>query len=81
MAYLTARQDGFGFNLAFVADEIKKRNPKLRFDPEYMQALFNYAETRAEKGYPWSKVPPGLNEALSTSLMKYREAVNGGDKK
>lgn len=81
MAYLTARQDGFGFNLAFVADEIKKRNPKLRFDPDYMQALFNYAETRAEKGYPWSKVPPGLNEALSTSLTKYREALNGGDKK
>ncbi len=81
MAYLTARQDGFGFNLAFVADVIQKRNPKLRFDPEYMQALFNYAESRAEKGYPWSRVPPGLNEALSTSLMKYREALNGGARK
>lgn len=81
MAYLTARQDGFGFNLAFVADVIQKRNTKLLFDPEYMQSLFKYAESRAEKGYPWSRVPPGLNEALSSSLMKYREALNGGTTK
>jgi Patatin-like phospholipase len=81
MAYLTARQDGFGFNLAFVADVFKKKKPKLLFDPEYMQSLFNYAESRAQKGYPWSNVPPGLNEALSTSLMKYREALNGDSQK
>ena len=78
MAYLTARKDGFGFNIAFVADDFIKQRPKQRFDRDYMQALFNYAETRAERGYPWSKVPPGLNEALSASLMKYREAANNG---
>jgi hypothetical protein len=42
-----------------------------------MVSLFNYAEGLAEKGYPWSKVPPGLNESLSTSLLKYREVING----
>lgn len=77
MAYLTARQDGFGFNIAFVADDFVKPEPKGRFDPGYMQALFDYAEVKASKGYPWSKVPPGLNEALSASLMKHREAGNG----
>ena len=77
MAYLTARQDGFGFNMAFVTDDFAHKPPTSRFDKNYMRSLFNYAEALAEKGYPWSRVPPGLNEALSSSLMKYREVLNG----
>ena len=77
MAYLTARQDGFGFNMAFVTEDFTHAAPKSRFDKDYMVSLFDYAEMLAEKGYPWSKVPPGLNESLSTSLMKYREVLNG----
>lgn len=77
MAYLTARQDGFGFNMAFVTEDFNYQAPKSRFDKDYMMSLFHYAEGLAEKGYPWSKVPPGLNESLSTSLMKYREVLNG----
>jgi predicted patatin/cPLA2 family phospholipase len=77
MAYLTARQDGFGFNMAFATDDFVHSTPDQRFDRDYMVALFNYAEGLAEKGYPWSKVPPGLNESLSTSLLKYREVING----
>ena len=77
MAYLTARQDGFGFNMAFATDDFAHNTPHQRFDRDYMVALFNYAESLAEKGYPWSKVPPGLNESLSTSLLKYREVING----
>jgi len=77
MAYLTARQDGFGFNMAFVTDDFAHKAPTSRFDKDYMVSLFNYAEARAEKGYPWSRVPPGLNEALSSSLLKYREVLNG----
>lgn len=77
MAYLTARQDGFGFNMAFVTDDFSHKAPTSRFDKDYMMALFKYAEARAEKGYPWSRVPPGLNESLSSSLMKYREGLNG----
>lgn len=77
MAYLTARQDGFGFNMAFVTDDFSHQAPASRFDKKYMTSLFNYAETRAEKGYPWSRVPPGLNESLSSSLIKYREGLNG----
>jgi hypothetical protein len=77
MAYLTARQDGFGFNMAFVTDDFDHKAPTSRFDKQYMMSLFDYAEKRAEKGYPWSRVPPGLNESLSSSLTKYREVLNG----
>lgn len=81
LAYLTARQDGFGFHLAFVAENFVSKQPKNRFDPEYMQALFNYAESRAEKGYHWLNTPPGLSEALSTSLTKYRDGLDAQQKK
>lgn len=80
MAYITAQKDGFGFNMAYVADDlgIKPNNKgKQRFDQAYMRALFSYAEERAARGYPWAKTPPGLTEALSGSLNKLRDAVNG----
>ena len=63
--------------MAFVTEDFTHAAPKSRFDKDYMVSLFDYAEMLAEKGYPWSKVPPGLNESLSTSLMKYREVLNG----
>lgn len=77
MAFLTAQKDGFGFNLAYVTDDFIKQLPRTRFDQAYMQALFQQAEELAAHGYPWSKTPPGLNEALSRSLSKYRDALNG----
>lgn len=76
-AYLTARLDGFGFNMAFVSDDFKYKAPTSRFDQAYMVALFNYGDALGEKGYPWAKMPPGLNEAFSSSLVNYREAING----
>lgn len=83
MAYITAQKDGFGFNMAYVSDDFAMkpdRKGKRRFDPNYMRALFDYAESRAARGYPWSKTPPGLSEALSGSLSKFREALNGNSR-
>ena len=77
MAYLTAQKDGFGFNMAYVTDDFIKLKPRSQFDQVYMQALFNHADELASRGYPWSKTPPGLTEALSGSLNKFRDAVNG----
>lgn len=78
MAYLTAQKDGFGFNMAYVTNDAIQAKPNGRFDPTYMQALFSYAEDLAARGYPWARTPPGLTEALSGSLNKLRDAVNGG---
>jgi predicted acylesterase/phospholipase RssA len=77
MAYLTAQKDGFGFNMAYVTDDFIKMKPRSYFDQAYMRALFNQAEELAARGYPWSRTPPGLTEALSGSLNKLRDAVNG----
>ncbi len=77
MAYLTAQKDGFSFNMAYVTDDLIKAKPRSQFDQAFMQALFTHAEEVAARGYPWSKTPPGLTEALSGSLNKFRDAVNG----
>lgn len=80
MAYITAQKDGFGFNMAYVSDNFSvkpNQNGKQRFDQNFMRALFDYAEERAARGYPWSKTPPGLTEALSGSLSKLRDTING----
>ena len=87
MAYITAQKDGFGFNMAYVSDDFvvkpgqkgngnRNGNGKQRFDQAYMQSLFNYAESLAARGYPWSKTPPGLSEGLSSSLMRLNGAVH-----
>lgn len=81
MAYLTAQKDGFGFNMAYVTDDFTSTQPKSRFDQAYMQALFDYAEGLAARGYPWAHTPPGLTEALSGSLHKFREAVNNNQQR
>lgn len=78
MAYLTAQKDGFGFNMAYVTEDFIKTLPRSAFDQAYMQALFDQTEELAVRGYPWSKTPPGLTEALSGSLNKFRDALNGG---
>ena len=31
------------------------------FDPNYMQALFDYGYALGRGGYPWQKVPPGYH--------------------
>lgn len=77
MAYLTAQKDGFGFNMAYVTEDFIATHPKSRFDRAYMQALFSHAEELAARGYPWARTPPGLSEAISSSLSKYRDILNG----
>ena len=75
LAYMTAKQDGFGFNLAYITRDFNVPTPADQFNTQYMRALFDYAQTRARNGYPWAKEPPGLNEAMATSVMKYRESL------
>ena len=59
--YLTARRDGVGYNLAYIgADfDVPLDAP---FDPDYMQALFDYGYALGRAGYPWHRTPPGFEE-------------------
>jgi hypothetical protein len=56
--YLTAKRDGFDYNLAYIPGTFKVAH-KEQFDPNYMRPLFNTGYEMAKKGYPWEKTPPG----------------------
>ena len=55
--YMTAKQDGADFNLAYIDSDFKYPHEK-DFDTDYMKRLFEYSHALGAKGYPWHKVPP-----------------------
>ena len=62
--YITTTRDGFDFNLAYIGPDFTYGNKEEEFDTGYMRALFDYAYDLARQGYPWRKIPPGLETAL-----------------
>jgi len=61
--YVTAQRDGLDFNLAYIGPEFTYANKKEEFDTGFMAALFDYGYGLASQGYPWKKLPPGLDES------------------
>lgn len=60
--YVTTQRDGLDFNLAYIGPDFRYQGVKKEeFDTPYMQALFDYAFKLAKGGYPWKKLPPGLD--------------------
>jgi predicted acylesterase/phospholipase RssA len=57
--YLGAQRDGLDYNLAHIPEEFEEKS-KEPFDPEYMRKLFDLGYRLAKNGYPWKKIPPGL---------------------
>jgi len=55
--YLTARQDGADFNLAYIGSDFDYPH-KAEFDTEYMRRLFEYSYELSVNGYRWHKAPP-----------------------
>jgi hypothetical protein len=55
--YLTAKQDGADFNLAYIGADFDYPHDE-EFDTEYMKRLFDHGYNLAAKGYPWHKAPP-----------------------
>ncbi|MCU0836769.1 MAG: patatin-like phospholipase family protein [Chromatiaceae bacterium] len=60
--FLGAKRDGLDYNLAYVPDDFAVRSNE-PFDPVYMRALYDLGYRLAKEGYPWSKAPPGTDEA------------------
>ena len=56
--YLTAKQDGADFNLAYIRSDFAYPHNQ-EFETHYMKQLFEYSYKLAAKGYPWRKAPPG----------------------
>jgi Patatin-like phospholipase len=58
--YNTARLDGLDYNLAYIEPDFPKVNHK-KFDPAYMNALFDLAYKKGRSGFAWRKAPPTLD--------------------
>ena len=56
--YLTAKDDGVGYNLAYIGAEFNAEH-KEEFDTEFMQALYAYAYKEGREGIRWKSTPPG----------------------
>ncbi len=57
--YVVAQPDGIEFNLAYIPDEYDI-GAQESFDQEAMKRLFQLGYEWARGGYPWQKLPPGL---------------------
>jgi hypothetical protein len=57
--YFTTQRDHVDFNLAYIGTDFTIR-AKEPFDPDFMNALYNYAFNKARAGYSWAKVPPWI---------------------
>jgi predicted acylesterase/phospholipase RssA len=58
--YLGARRDGLDYHLAVIPEDFQEKS-KEPFDLEYMGKLFDLGYRMAKQGYPWEKVPPGMD--------------------
>jgi predicted patatin/cPLA2 family phospholipase len=57
--YSTTKRDGIDFNLASIPADFTERSSG-PFDRGYMISLFERGYDLASHGYPWVKVPPGM---------------------
>lgn len=64
--YALTQRDGVDFNLAFIPASFDAPH-KVEFDNDYMRALYDLGYNLAVKGYPWLKLPPGLEAAAPTT--------------
>ena len=58
--YAMAKRDGLDYNLAFIETDFPNIKHE-KFDPAYMNALFDHAYAKAQHGFPWKKAPPNLD--------------------
>ena len=57
--WLVTQRDGIAFRLAYIGEDFTETYTE-PFDPDYMRALFAYAQRRTRSGDVWVSHPPGL---------------------
>jgi hypothetical protein len=57
--YATAKRDGVDYNLTYIETDFPNVKHE-KFDPAYMNALFDYAYAKGRHGFSWHKSPPIL---------------------
>jgi hypothetical protein len=59
--YILASRYGVDFNLAAIPDDLEPDLNPVIFDTKQMKQLYDFAHDKAESGYAWAKLPPGLD--------------------
>jgi hypothetical protein len=73
--YATTQRDGLDFNLAYIGSDFSA--PRAGdFDTAFMKALFDYGYQLARNGYPWKKLPPGLDEVQAVDTVQAAATPN-----
>jgi len=62
--YVTTQHDGLDFNLAYIGSDFRYQDKKEEFETPYMIKLYDYGFALARAGYPWKKLPPGLDAPI-----------------
>jgi hypothetical protein len=57
--YATAKRDGVDYNLTYIETDFPNVKHE-KFDPAYMNALFNHGYAKGRHGFSWHKAPPIL---------------------
>lgn len=57
--FALCQRDGNDFHLGYIPSDFEVE-PQEGFDPEYMTQLYDLGFSRAKRGYPWRKAPPGF---------------------
>ena len=60
--YVLAHRYGVDFNMAAIPDSLPLDFDISEFNKASMQRLFDFGYQKAEKGYDWAKMPPGLDK-------------------
>ena len=76
--YHLARSVRAGFNLAYIDDDFTEVTPA-PFDRGYMNKLFAYGYELGRRGYPWKKLPPGLDPNTPSEAQPSRPARGSGN--
>jgi predicted acylesterase/phospholipase RssA len=58
--YAQTQRDKVDYNLAYIETDFPAVKHQ-KFDPHYMNSLFDYAYAKGVRGFPWRKAPPVLD--------------------
>jgi len=67
--YAMAKRDGIDYNLAYIETDFPNIKHE-KFDPAYMNALFDHAYEKAQRGYRWKKAPPNMDGLAADDIEK-----------
>ena len=67
--YAMAKRDGIDYNLAYIEPDFPNIKHE-KFDRAYMNALFDHAYEKAQRGYSWKKAPPNMDGLVADDIEK-----------